>query len=183
MDHHFYMWASFIQILIQRVETILQLSVIYRFLYKRLQTTFILRCLLITMLNTLISILLSTTPVIANPYVVKCTTVEGYPLTGALTVDLDQKTVSWGVELYIITDITDEYITAMHNDHELLGGTRSANTVGGEVFVLNRLTGVYKRAWVGLFCKYCPTPPNEKEDRSTVLRADTHTGKCMRPMF
>jgi hypothetical protein len=134
------------------------------------------------MLNTLILILLSTTPIIANPYVLKCTTVEGYPRT-ELTVDLDQKTVSWGMELYTITDITEEYITAIHNEHEFLGSIRSVNPVGGEVFVLNRLAGVYKRAWVGLFCKYCPTPPNEKTDRSTVLRADTATGKCIRPLF
>jgi hypothetical protein len=79
-----------------------------------------------------------------------------------------------------MTDITDEYVTAIHTEHDFLGGIRSTNPVGGEVLVLTRFTGVYKRAWVGLFCKY---PPPHSEGGSTVLRADTATGTCMRPIF
>src|ERR1700757_3299498 len=126
-----------------------------------------------TLVNALaVSVFVSITPVVANAYVLKCTTVEGYPLVD-MTIDLDSKVMKWGINNYIISDVTDEYITGLHSEHD---PRRSDNPVGGEVLVLNRLSGIYKRAWVGLFCKYCPTPRNEKEDRSTVLRADTTTG-------
>ena len=84
---------------------------------------------------------------------------------------------------YTITDITDEYITGINTAHDAYPSfhpVSPAQLVGGEVLVLDRVSGVYKRAWVGLFCKY---PPPHCEGGSTVLRADTTTGKCMRSMF
>jgi hypothetical protein len=49
------------------------------------------------MLSTLgISILLSTTPVTAKPYVLKCTEVEVEGFRPELTVDLDRRVMKWG---------------------------------------------------------------------------------------
>jgi len=56
-------------------------------------------------------------PVVANPYALKCITVEGYPPVD-LTIDLDRKVMKWGsgsdkIEKFTISDVTEEYITGL----------------------------------------------------------------------
>jgi hypothetical protein len=136
---------------------------------------------LVNLLAISISILPLATSVTAKSYVLKCTTVEGYPRVD-LAIDLDQKRMTWGIKQYTISYITDEYITGINTYYDLIPeqGYVHPNPVGGEIFVLDRFSGVYKRAWVGLFCKDAsPNCPGG----STVLRAETMTGKYMRSMF
>jgi hypothetical protein len=115
-------------------------------------------------------VVISTPPAIANPYTLKCTTEFGDPAAD-LTVDLDRKVMTWGTAAnYTITEITDRYITAIQNDG-------MPEDVGGEIFVLDRVTGDYKRAAVGMFCKEpsCRT--------GNVWRARTFFGRCVRAML
>jgi len=70
------------------------------------------------------SMFASIVPVMANSYVLKCTEaeVEGYRPT--LTVDLDHRVMKWGhlpKWQYIITSVTDEYITGYNDDLSPVG--------------------------------------------------------------
>src|SRR5215472_6134906 len=113
-------------------------------------------------------VIISTPPAIANPYTLKCTTEYGDPAVD-LTVDLDRRVMTWGTKDYTITNITDRYITAIEND------ALAGRNVGGEIWVLDRVTGDYKRAAVGMFCK---EPPPCRT--GTVLRAFTYFRRCVR---
>jgi hypothetical protein len=123
----------------------------------------------------IVSMFGSIVSVMAKPYVLTCT-VEGYGYLAKLTVDLDKKEMKWnqgGPEWeYLMTSVTEEYITGSnYNDDD--------PAVGAEVIVLNRVSGEYKRAKVGLYCEY--PPPNCHGN--TVLRAFTITGQCVRPIL
>jgi hypothetical protein len=82
--------------------------------------------------------------------------------------------MTWGMAVpnYIIDKITDRYITGLQKEDVF------SSEVGKEVFVLDRVTGEYKRTAVGLYC-------NDDSCRggNSVLRAFSHSGKCVRPMF
>lgn len=114
------------------------------------------------------SLLLTLTPAIAKPYLLKCTTKSGEPAAD-LIVDLERRVMTWGMAVpnYIITKITDRYITAIENEDVM------ASNVGGEVWVLGRVTGDYQRASVGMFCKdaSCRT--------GFELEANTYFGRCV----
>jgi hypothetical protein len=107
----------------------------------------------------------------ANPYVLKCTDENGSPIVD-LTVDIDRlvMTFGWAKPNYIITKITDRYITALEDQHVM------TTAVGGEVWVLDRVTGEYKRGGVAMLCDYgCKD--------GAKLTTYTYFGKCARPMF
>jgi hypothetical protein len=110
---------------------------------------------------------------VAEPLELKCITNEG-EAGGYLTVDLDRKTMGRGGmhDLYIITKITDEYITAARNENKV------STDVGGELLVFNRILGEYKIYEIGLFCG------NEKcIGGNRVLRSFIYSGKCFRPIL
>ncbi|SRR6266571_2961083 len=110
------------------------------------------------------------TSVVANPYVLKCIGENGSPVAD-LTVDIDQMVMSFGLaKNYIITKITDRYITAVENQHVV------TTEVGSEVWVLDRVTGEYKRGGVAMLCDY-------ECKGGHKLTAYTYFGKCGRPMF
>jgi hypothetical protein len=111
------------------------------------------------------------TSAVAKPYVLKCMSDRGEPIAD-LTVDLDHMTMTWGWASpnYIITKITDRYITALENQHV------SATEVGGEVWVLDRVTGQYKRSGVAMLC-------DDDCKAGYKLTAYTYLGKCLPPMF
>ncbi len=117
---------------------------------------------------------ISTTPVLAKPYVLKCTYDHDPEPLLDLIVDLDQMTMSWGMKSpnYIINKITDRYITAVRNEKVW------NSDVGGEVWVIDRFTGAFKRTDVGLFCNNSAC-----KGGSTVLRAYAYSGKCASAMF
>src|SRR5712675_3405416 len=99
-------------------------------------------------LSTLVTTLLlvSLTPAMAKPYVLKCTTSDGQ-LSAELTIDLDQRVMTWGkTPSYIIIKITDRYITAIENQNVI------TTDVGDEIWVLDRVSGEYKRATIGMYC-------------------------------
>jgi hypothetical protein len=100
----------------------------------------------------------------ANPVTLKCTTSNGEPAAD-LKVDIANHRMSWDALNYKITHVTDRYITAI--DTKLL----NAN-VGGEVWVLDRVNGKYKRALVVMGCPD-PTCPNGPR-----LAALTYVGRC-----
>jgi hypothetical protein len=108
---------------------------------------------------------------IASPYTLKCTPTSVPDRTVDLTVDLDRKEMVWGPQRFAITHITDRYITAIENIAAV------GKEVGGEVWVLDRVTGDYKGAIVGMFCKEpsCRT--------GSVLQAFTSLGRCFRPIL
>jgi hypothetical protein len=91
-----------------------------------------------------------------------------------LIVDLDQMTMSWGTKFptYIIKRISDRYITAVPTEEF------QNNAVGGEVWVIDRFTGTFKRTDVGLFCN-----DSACKGGNTVLEAYAYSGKCARAMF
>jgi hypothetical protein len=114
--------------------------------------------------------LLASTSAVANPYVLKCTAENGSPVAD-LIVDIDQMVMSFGLaKNYIITKITDRYITALENQHVM------TTEVGSEVWVLDRITGEYKRGGVAMLC-------DGECKAGYKLTAYTYFGKCGRPMF
>jgi hypothetical protein len=107
---------------------------------------------------------------LTKPCTLKCTWVEGYPPVD-LVIDLDDRAMKLGASRYTVINITEEYVTRIKDaDTDL--------PISGELMILNRFNGDYKRAWIGMFCKN--GPPN---CGGTVLRAFTQSGKCLRPMF
>jgi hypothetical protein len=100
----------------------------------------------------------------AHPVILKCTTSNGEPAAD-LKVDIANHRMSWDALNYKITHITDRYITAI--DTKLL----NAN-VGGEVWVLDRVNGKYKRALVVMGC---PDPICSNGPRLAAL---TYVGRC-----
>jgi hypothetical protein len=105
-----------------------------------------------------------------DPNVLKCTTVEGHHIAD-LTVDLENKMMRWAGQNYIIRNVTSEYITGIES------ADNSVPPVGGDVWVLNRVTGYYKRARVGMYYTDRTYPAGP------VLEAYTESGKCVRPML
>ena len=105
----------------------------------------------------------------AEPLTLKCTTEDGAPAAD-LVVDISKRTLSWAFYSYRIVSIDDRYISAYQENDK---------AVGGEVWVLNRTTGEYLRAGVGIFM----TREESERKETGKLRANTYQGKCLRPML
>jgi hypothetical protein len=104
---------------------------------------------------------------LAAPLVLKCKTDTGTP-TPDLTIDLDNRTMSWGPAKYEIRSVTDRYITAI----------QETNRVGAEVWVLDRTTGEYQRAYVEMTQRAVQggiAPPE--------LTSAAYRGTCTRPLL
>ena len=114
--------------------------------------------------------LLTAEPGIAKPYILKCMTDKGQPIAD-LSVDLDEKVMLWAGTRYRITTETDRYITGISANDS------SVPPVGGEVWVLDRVSGQYKRAMVGMYYRH-GTPPS-----GPFWEADTNSGRCSRPIL
>ena len=106
---------------------------------------------------------------LAEPLALKCATEDGTPAAD-LIVDISKRTLSWAHHKYRIISIDDRYISAYQE---------SDNAVGGEVWVLNRASGEYLRAGVGIFM----TRAESEKKEPGKLRANTYQGKCVRPML
>ena len=108
----------------------------------------------------------------AKPYVLKCTSSDGEP-TADLTVDLDNMLMTWGWPRpnYIITKVKDRYITAIRDERVI------SSEAGGEIYVLDRVTGAYKIASIGMYCN------NDSCQTGTHLGMGTYFGVCKKPMF
>ena len=74
-----------------------------------------------------------------------CKTSTGESMGAPLVIDYSKNTARWGgPDLYEIKYKTDEWITLFQTD--------AYNKIGGEIAVLNRLTGEYKRVAISDFC-------------------------------
>ncbi len=103
----------------------------------------------------------------ASPLTLKCSTDTGEE-TVDLIIDVANHTMKWGIIEYNIVGTTDTYITAYQN---------STKNVGGEVWVINRITGLYKRASVDIYF-YKGQKPEEG-----TLKALTFEGHCGKQQF
>jgi hypothetical protein len=103
------------------------------------------------------------------PLTLKCTTSEGTPSVD-LVVDVENNTLMWGLSRYRIHSVDERYISAYLDSND---------RVGGETWVLNRVTGEYLRADVSITW---PTPAAVKSEPGK-LTADTYSGRCTRPLL
>ena len=94
-----------------------------------------------------------------------CKASDGTP-SADLLIDLPARRFKWGVINYEITNETDRYIT----------GTQIDAGIGGEIFVLDRVSGDVQRATVYMEC-------TDQSCGTTKLTARTFYGKCGRSMF
>lgn len=111
-------------------------------------------------------------PAGAEPTVLKCSSANGTTMAD-LTIDLDKGRFVWGQLPYIITQSSDEYISAFRE-----------SDVGGDIFAINRVTGEFKRASVGIF--YSSDVDIGADGRPTSpgkFNAFTYTGRCGRKLF
>jgi len=101
----------------------------------------------------------------AAPVVLKCWTSDGTQLPD-WTLDIENRELKFGQVGYGINALNDTYVTAFN----------SRLDVGGEVIVLNRATGEYRRAGVAMLC-------TNDSCSSTVLRQWANSGRCQRQQF
>jgi SLT domain-containing protein len=113
-------------------------------------------------------------PVAAEEVVLKCTTSEGHP-TEDLRLDIENRKMVWGYREYSskydIYHVDDTYISAYEKP-------RNQHQVNGDVWVINRITGEYRRASAGIFYT--------KEDtafKNGVLGTNTYSGTCGKQQF
>jgi len=105
----------------------------------------------------------------AAPLTLKCTTSEGMPAVD-LVVDVESNSLTWGISRYRIHSVDELYISAY---------LESSDRVGGETWVLNRVTGEYLRAGVAVSW---PTPESIKIQPGK-LATDINSGRCTRPLL
>lgn len=106
-------------------------------------------------------------PSLSAPTVLKCITDTGQKAVD-LIVDIERNVFSWGSQQYRITHIDDVFIT----------GQMVTNEIGGEVWVLNRATGQYTRAAVGMYCS-----DQNCEPQKLALNAFIYRGVCLKPQL
>lgn len=103
----------------------------------------------------------------AGPVTLKCTTDSG-DKAADLVVDVEKRTMTWAHLKYDIFHVNDTYISAYEK----------SNRVGGEVWVINRNTGLYKRGAVGIYCS-TDCSPSDKQ----VFLSRTYEGRCVKQQF
>lgn len=106
-----------------------------------------------------------------QPLALKCVTEDGTEAAD-LFVDLRRKTMQWGPMKYQITSSTEKYITGISIGGEI------PSEVGGEVWVLDRVSGDYKRASVHMGVSGPNSPLS-----SARLSALTYSGRCGRKLL
>ena len=105
----------------------------------------------------------------ADSTILKCTDSGGSPVAD-LYVDLANRMLTWGPYRYRIHSADERYISAYQE---------TAGSVGGEIWVLNRATGDYLRAGVGIFW----LTPDAMKTQPGKLNANTYSGKCTRQIL
>ena len=111
---------------------------------------------------------------VAAPVTFKCTTAEGTSAAD-LVIDIEKRTMAWGITKYTIHAVDDRYISAYEN---------SKGAVGGEVWVLNRISGEYLRASVFIGWDSLEAARKAAETKEAgKISAQTSSGKCARPLL
>jgi len=112
----------------------------------------------------LIAVLCLSPSIHAAPVVLKCVTSDGLEASD-LIVDVENREMSWGPTKYDINYLDDIHISAY---------ARNGLDVYGEVWVIDRRTGEYHRASIGM---------KGYTIEDVQLSADTYTGKCVKQLF
>lgn len=94
-----------------------------------------------------------------EPTKLKCVAEDGRPVAD-LIIDLVKKRMTLGVYNYTITNVTDKFISAYQEDSD----------IGGETLVLDRVTGKYVRAFIGMLC--------DENGKNCSLEARVYRGVC-----
>lgn len=103
----------------------------------------------------------------AKPIILNCNQDDG-KTEFTLIIDLDNKNMKLGAYNYEITQVNDNYISAF---------SRSID-VGGEIISINRISGIFKRAMVGIF--YYGRPKSGDVGKFDTL---TYEGVCAKQQF
>jgi len=104
---------------------------------------------------------------VSPPTTLKCTTHDGIE-TVDLVVDLDNRKMNWGISEYLITKVSDNYITGS----QVMGSYRD----GGEIWVIDRSSGEYWRASVGKIC-------TDENCTSAKMDANFYQGICRKKIL
>jgi hypothetical protein len=106
----------------------------------------------------------------AQPVTLSCIQTDG--TNYKLVVDVAKRTMKLNLSEYDIHHVDDEYISAYQK-------VPSRFVVdGGEVWMMNRATGQFKRAIVGTFCRGALSP-----DCVQQLDAIVTEGRCSKQQF
>jgi hypothetical protein len=103
----------------------------------------------------------------ASEVTLKCVTDTGQKAAD-LKIDLALETMKWAHIEYKIHHSNDMYISAYEKNVE----------IGGEVWVINRVTGEYKRSAVGMYCN-----SDCGKNDTQVLLSRTYAGRCTKQQF
>jgi hypothetical protein len=104
-----------------------------------------------------------------NEITLFCKTSEGISMTTPLVINFVKNTAKWGgPETYEILYKTDEWITLFQKD--------TYKNIGGELAVINRLNGDYKRVAIADFCK-------DELCKSTRVSNGYYSGTCFQQKF
>lgn len=106
----------------------------------------------------------------ATPVTLKCTDSSGQPVADLL-VDVEAGYMRWSISNYRITHQDNRYISAQE--------VPRADQVGGEIWVLDRVTGQYIRSGVSILSERFSgaTPIGPK------LQPFTYSGRCNAPLL
>jgi hypothetical protein len=92
-----------------------------------------------------IALFFSTACFSQNVITLICKTDDGITMHKPLIIDYSKNSANWGgPDLYEIKYKTEEWLTLVQGD--------AYNKIGGEIALINRLTGEYKRVRIGEFC-------------------------------
>ena len=109
----------------------------------------------------------------ADTVTLKCYAGDNGERVADLVVNIEAKTLKWGAySEYEIISSNETYITAYAKPNQFI------KEVGGEVWSINRVTGEYKRAAVGIY-----HGENAKPTDKGSLEALTFSGKCSKQQF
>lgn len=113
-------------------------------------------------------LLAASAPCVADPVTLKCVADDGTP-TEPIMVDLAKGTMHWGGSDYQIKGVTDRYITAIEEP------SQTWEKVGGEIWVLDRVTLEYWRATAGFTSRGVNGRYTEPE-----MTLGSYRGRCSR---
>ena len=104
-----------------------------------------------------------------NEITLFCKTSNGINMHKPLVINFAKNTANWGFpQTYEILYKTDEWITLFQKD--------TYKNIGGELAVINRLNGDYKRVAISDFCK-------DDLCKSTSVSNGYYSGTCYQQKF
>jgi len=115
-------------------------------------------------------------PALCAVTVLKCHLSDGTPRAD-IVLDIESRQILQGTLPYKITKITDLYITAIQASVDIDAAKDDLGGLGGGVFVINRVTGVYIESGVDAFCE------SESSCGVRQVRSYTSEGLCKKPEF